>query len=165
MSFLKGWFNKWFTVFDTQNSWYMRVGFRSVSLTQPKFLALSLPSRDSSSSALAGESLQRRSVYRGTLTPVASLSGLKMRSWCRSATLCSQQLLVFSRRAAEHQSRQVCAVWSSWSRGLMKTGSPEGCHPPSPAPSGGTGPWPWYTPDWEAPLHPVRHKHNTEVVG
>lgn len=33
--------------------------------------------------------------------------------------------------------------------------SPEGCHPPSPAPSGGTGPWPWCTPDWEAPLHPV----------
>ena len=45
--------------------------------------------------------------------------------------------------------------WSQWRWSQWRWVLPEGSRPPSPAPSGGTGPWPGCTPDWGAPLHPA----------
>lgn len=41
--------------------------------------------------------------------------------------------------------------------GFLPGGSP----PPSPGPSGGTGPWPECTPDWGGPPHPAREQEDT----
>lgn len=151
--------------------WQENDSSRPVSSSLLQCLASSLLSCDSCSNILAitlcKVAAQASSVSeeRSGATPGARIEDEVIIWKCHTWSF-HQLLVVYSTDMWSWMSEQMglcsgAVVVKGWWKLLS---SPEGFHPPSPAPSGGTGPWPWYTPDWEALLHPVKHKHNAEVV-